>query len=160
MTNNDILRRLRYALNVDDAALVAVFARGGRTVTEAEVRGLMGREFEPGTIECDDATLELFLDGLVLERRGPPPAHLPPPKPAPFSNNAILKKLRVALSLRDVDVIEIVRLGGRDLTKGELGALSRPPGHRNFRPCGNQLLRAFLKGIAERNQRGSQSARR
>lgn len=152
MNNNDVLRRLRYVLDINDAGLVALFALGGRAVTEPEVWAWMGREGEPGSVECDDRTLELLLDALIVDRRGPPPAHAKPPKPVPFTNNAILKKLRVAFALREDDMIALFALGGRPLSKAELGGLTRPPTHRHYRDCGNQLLRAFLGGLAKQNR--------
>lgn len=64
-----------------------------------------------------------------------------------LSNNDILKKLRVALQLRDEDVINILKLVDFELTKSELSALYRKPDHPNYKPCGDQLLRNFLNGL-------------
>lgn len=64
-----------------------------------------------------------------------------------LSNNDILKKLRVALQLRDEDVIAILKLVDFELTKSELSALYRKPDHPNYKPCGDQLLRNFLNGL-------------
>jgi uncharacterized protein YehS (DUF1456 family) len=64
-----------------------------------------------------------------------------------LSNNDILKKLRVALELRDEDVIKILKLADFDITKSELNALYRKPDHPNYKECGDQLLRNFLNGL-------------
>ena len=64
-----------------------------------------------------------------------------------LSNNDILKKLRVALQLRDDDVIKILKLADYDITKSELNALYRDKDHPNFKPCGDQILRNFLNGL-------------
>jgi uncharacterized protein YehS (DUF1456 family) len=64
-----------------------------------------------------------------------------------LSNNDILKKLRVALQLRDEDVIKILKLVDYDITKSELNALYRSPDHPNYKPCGDQILRNFLNGL-------------
>ena len=64
-----------------------------------------------------------------------------------LSNNDILKKLRVALELRDEDVIKILKLVDFDISKSEINALYRNPEHPNFKPCGDQLLRNFLNGL-------------
>lgn len=64
-----------------------------------------------------------------------------------LSNNDILKKLRVALELKDDDVIKILKLVDFDITKSEISALYRNPDHQNFKPCGDQLLRNFLNGL-------------
>ncbi|OKR96149.1 hypothetical protein BH604_23570, partial [Pseudomonas aeruginosa] len=36
------------------------------------------------------------------------------------------------------------------VSKPELSALFRKPGHSNYRTCGDQLLRNFLKGLTLR----------
>ena len=64
-----------------------------------------------------------------------------------LSNNDILKKLRVALELKDEDVIKILKLVDFDISKSELGALYRKPDHPNYKACGDQLLRNFLNGL-------------
>lgn len=150
MNNNDRLRRLRFALNIDDDGLIALFGRGGLTTSVEQVWGWLGREGEPGTMECTDDVLFTFLDTLIVDRRGPPPAHVAPPPEEPFSNNLVLKKLRIALKLRDTDMLECIKLGGRDLSKAELGGLLRNRDHKHYRPCGNQLMRAFLAGLTEK----------
>ena len=64
-----------------------------------------------------------------------------------MSNNDILKKLRVALHLRDDDIIAILKLVDFKVSKAELGALFRRDDHPNFMPCGDQFLRNFLNGL-------------
>ncbi len=64
-----------------------------------------------------------------------------------LTNNDILKKLRVALELKDEDVVKILKLADFDLTKSELNALYRNPTHPNYKECGDQLLRNFLNGL-------------
>ncbi len=64
-----------------------------------------------------------------------------------MSNNDIMKKLRVALKLRDDDIIEILKLANFKTTKAELGAIFRADDHPNFKPCGDQILRNFLNGL-------------
>lgn len=64
-----------------------------------------------------------------------------------MTNNDILKKLRIALELKDADIIEILKLADFEISKTELSALFRNPGHKNYKECGNQLLRRFLDGL-------------
>ena len=64
-----------------------------------------------------------------------------------MTNNDILKKLRVALKLRDDDVIHILKLVDFELSKSELSALYRKEDHPNYKECGDQLLRNFLNGL-------------
>lgn len=64
-----------------------------------------------------------------------------------MSNNDIFKKLRVALSLRNDDIIEIMALVGFKATKAEMGDIFRADDHPNFKKCGDQYLRNFLNGL-------------
>jgi uncharacterized protein YehS (DUF1456 family) len=64
-----------------------------------------------------------------------------------MSNNDILKKLRVALQLKNTDIIEILKLVDFKVTESELGALFRKEDHPNYKPCGDQILRNFLNGL-------------
>ena len=91
------------------------------------------------------------MDGLIIERRGPPPAGktLPPPADA-LSNNATLKKLRIALNLREEEMLSTLKAGGHPMSRGELTALFRKPYHKHYRECGDQVLRKFLNGLTKR----------
>jgi uncharacterized protein YehS (DUF1456 family) len=64
-----------------------------------------------------------------------------------MTNNDILKKLRVALKLRDDDVIAILKLVDFNLSKSELNALYQKEDHPNYKECGDQILRNFLNGL-------------
>ena len=115
------------------------------------------KEEEEGFVECGDDVLVSFLDGLIIHRRGkmePRPEQNKKPERR-LTNNAILKKLRVAFELKEEDMHKVLELAGFGVSKPELSALFRMKGHKNYRACGDQLLRNFLKGLVIR-QRGSQ----
>lgn len=153
MDNNSILRRLRYALNASDDEMVKIFGLGGWTLTGAQVRALMAREDEAGAVECSDAVLSNYLDGLILHRRGPRKPGAPAPvSSAPLTNNLVLKKLRIAMNLREQDMLRLLKAGGQPLSRGELTALFRNPKHKHYRPCGDQILRNFIKGLTLSNR--------
>jgi len=156
MTNNDILIRLRYALNITDLKLVDLFALAGRPMTAEDIRPLFFKEGEEGYRECDGATLGAFLEGLVTSRRGrkegasaEKPAARPSWSASP-SNNDVLKAVRIALELRDDDIAAILRLAAVEASKAEISALFRKKGQENFRPCGDQFLRNFLAGLTKK----------
>ena len=151
MNNNDILRRIRYALDFTDAQIVAVFGLGGKTLTEKAVRTFMVNEDDEGPGYCSDAILGCFLDGLIIERRGPPSAGRSAPQfSRTLTNNAKLKKLRIALNLHEDAMLAILKAGGHSMSRGELTALFRKPQHKHYRECGDQVLRKFLDGLTER----------
>jgi hypothetical protein len=64
-----------------------------------------------------------------------------------MTNNDIFKKLRVALMLRDDQIVEILELVDFRITKSELGAFFRDEKHENYMECGDQVLRNFLNGL-------------
>jgi uncharacterized protein YehS (DUF1456 family) len=64
-----------------------------------------------------------------------------------MTNNDILKKLRVALHLRNDDIIAILKLVDFKISPNELTALFRSEDHPNYQPCGDQILRNFLNGL-------------
>ncbi|UTN06431.1 DUF1456 family protein [Flavobacterium bizetiae] len=64
-----------------------------------------------------------------------------------MTNNDILKKLRVALMLRDDQIVEILELVDFRISKSELGAFFRAEDHENYMECGDQVLRNFLNGL-------------
>lgn len=64
-----------------------------------------------------------------------------------LTNNDILKKLRVALKLRNEDIVDIMALVDFKVTVSELGALFRNEDHPKYKNCGDQFLRNFLNGL-------------
>lgn len=64
-----------------------------------------------------------------------------------MTNNDIFKKLRVALQLRDEEIVEILQLVDFRISKSELGAFFRAEDHPNYKECGDQILRNFLNGL-------------
>jgi uncharacterized protein YehS (DUF1456 family) len=115
-----------------------------------DVQAYLRKEDEPGFANFDDRLLGLFLDGLVIHCRGRNDSLPPRPVEKRITNNVVLKKLRVAFELKDVDMHEVFASAGFPVSKPELSALFRQPGHANYRPCGDQLLRYFLKGLTLR----------
>jgi uncharacterized protein YehS (DUF1456 family) len=93
--------------------------------------------------------LSLFLDGLIYDKRGRKEGAVPVKLAGKekLSNNDILRKLRIALNFKDEDMLNALTLANFPVSKGELSALFRKADHRNFKPCGDQLLRRFIDGI-------------
>lgn len=157
MINNDVLRSIRYMLDLGDQKVAEIvrLADPGFELAREDVHAFLLRDEEPGYVACDDAALAHFLDGLIVYRRGRDESLPPRPVEQRISNNVVLKKLRVAFELKDADLHEIFVAAGFPVSKPELSALFRLPTHKNFRRCGDQMLRNFLKGLTLR-VRGAQ----
>jgi uncharacterized protein YehS (DUF1456 family) len=152
MINNDVLRSIRYMLDLSDNRVIEVMqlADPAFELDKPTLQALLSKEGEPGFIECDSATLARFLDGLVIHCRGRNDSLPPRPLEKHVSNNVVLKKLRVAFELKDVDMHAIFESSGFPVSKPELSAFFRDRSHKNYRLCGDQLLRNFLKGLTLR----------
>jgi uncharacterized protein YehS (DUF1456 family) len=148
MTHNDVLRSLRYLMNIHDAKLAEIVGLAKLTITTPEIRAFLKQEDEDGYKECSHEVMAHFLNGLVLYKRGVDPSRPPQPIEVPVTNNVILKKLRVAFQLKDDDILALLKKSGLLVSKAELGAFCRRPDHRNYRPCLDQILRNLLKGLA------------
>lgn len=149
MINNDVLRSIRYMLNVSEFKMVEIVKLGGGTVTQAEINAFIKKDDEPGFVECSHSVMTHFLNGLIYLKRGKDESRPPLPMELP-TNNVVLKKLRVAFELKDEDIIAILEKSGFKVSKTELSAFFRKEGHANYRPCGDQFLRNFMKGLTEK----------
>jgi uncharacterized protein YehS (DUF1456 family) len=152
MINNDVLRSIRYMLDLGDGKIVEIIklADAEFAIDKTEVQAFLKKEGEPGYLDCSDRVMAHFLDGLIFFYRGKDDSLPPRPVEKRVTNNLILKKLRVAFELKDLDMHQAFEDAGFPLSKPELSALFRQPGHKHFRACGDQILRNFLKGLTLR----------
>lgn len=152
MTNNDILRSIRYMLDLSDpkVAELAQLADADLEIDKEVVQRFLKKEEDADYLNCADRVLACFLDGLVIQRRGRNERQPARPVESRISNNIVLKKLRIAFELRDDDMHAIFAEAGFPISKPELSALFRQPGHKHYRACGDQILRNFLKGLTMR----------
>ena len=148
MIHNDVLRSLRYLMDVSDATLVDIFRLAKWNIGIAEVVAFLKKDDEPGFVACGDRAMAHFLNGLVVYKRGADPTRPPQPIAIPVTNNDVLKKMRIAFELKDSDIIALVEKTGLRVSKAEIGALFRRPDHRNYRECGDQFLRNLLKAMS------------
>ncbi|MEA2013497.1 MAG: DUF1456 family protein [Verrucomicrobiota bacterium] len=146
MTNNYILRRIRYTFDFNYSKMVAIFALGNRIVAREEVDGWLKKEDNSAYKECTDMQLAIFLNGFICYHRGRRKGEQPKPE-AHLTNNIILVKLKIALSLKTEDILEILNLSNCSISVHELSALFRKPGNRKYRECKDQILRNFLNGM-------------
>jgi len=146
MLNNDILRRIRYVFDFNDAKMTSLFALADYKVTREQVCNLLKTDEDPSFHECSDTQLALFLNGLIVDKRGKKEGPQPEPEKR-LTNNIILVKLKIALNLKSDDMLEILLLAQLDISKHELSSFFRKPGHKHYRACKDQILRNFLKGM-------------
>jgi len=149
MTNNDILRRIRYALNIGDSTMIEIFRLAEHEIDQMTLTAILKKEEDKGYVTCSDKILGYFLDGLISYKRGKKETESGQANKTalPLTNNAILKKLRIALELKEDDMLGVLKLANIAVSKSELSALFRKQGHKNYKECGDQFLRNFLNGL-------------
>lgn len=146
MTNNDVLRRIRYTFNFDDSKMIAVFGQAGLEVTRAQISDWLKKEDDPDYQRCSDQQFANFLNGLIIDKRGKKDGPQPVPE-SQLTNNIIFRKLKIALNLQSDEVLQLVNQADFRISNHELSAFFRKPGHKHYRECKDQVLRNFLKGI-------------
>jgi len=146
VTNNDILRRLRYTFDFNDSKMIVLFGLANLEVTRGQVSNWLKKEDDPSYQNCSDTKLAIFLNGLINDKRGKKEGPQPEPEKR-LTNNIIFRKLKIALDLKADDVLEILELANLCISKHELSAFFRKPNHKHYRECKDQVLRNFLKGM-------------
>ncbi len=170
MNNNDLLIRLRYALDIKDTDMMEIFKLGGITVTKEELQRMLLKPKSNSNIDsedefianddmkkCNNFMLESFLNGFIIFKRGKQESKPGEPEKQAYMindnkavNNVFLKKLKIALSLTSEDMLVILKDAGTNLSNSELSAVLRREGQRNYKECGDRYVRNFLKGLAVR----------
>ena len=145
MTNNDILRRIRYIFDLSDSSMIAIFGSADYQVTREQISDWLKKEEDPAYQKCSDTKFAIFLNGLINDKRGKKEGVQPAPEKR-LNNNIIFVKLKIALNLKAEDILEILALANFPIGKHELSAFFRKPGHKHYRECQDQILRNFLQG--------------
>ena len=132
MLSNDILRSVRYILKANNNDLVRILALGNVEATAEQIAVWLRKEDEEGFQRCPDIVLSSFLNGLIYEKRGKDesaPALEPERR---INNNIVLKKLRIAFSLKTDDILAILTEQQFRVSMPEITAMMRAPDHKNF----------------------------
>ncbi len=146
MTNNDILRQLRYTFDLSDDKMMEVFALGDLIASRSKISNWLKKDDDPEMQIIADQELAIFLNGFIVLKRGKKDG--PTPAPEKFlNNNDIFKKLKIALSLKSEDIIAVFALVNKTLSEHELSAFFRNHKQAQYRPVNDQYLRNFLHGL-------------
>ncbi|MGQ1785477.1 MULTISPECIES: YehS family protein [unclassified Saccharicrinis] len=149
MNNNDVLRSLRYTFDIDDDNMIKLFALANVTVSRAQVSDWLKKEEDESFTTIVDEFFSAFLNGFIILKRGKKDGEIPVNEKR-LNNNLILRKLKIALQLKDADMIEILSLSDFRISKHELSAFFRKPGQNQYRVCKDQILRKFMFGLQKK----------
>ncbi|TRX66329.1 DUF1456 family protein [Carboxylicivirga sp. M1479] len=146
MDNNDILRRLRFTLSLNDNKMIELFTFGNLKADRTKVSDWLKRDGDEAFVEMSDKELASFFNGLIIAKRGKQEGREPIAEDE-LSNNLILKKLKIALKLTSEDIVEAFKLIDKKITVSEIGAFLRKPDHHKYKEFNGQYLRNLLNGL-------------
>ena len=148
ISTNEILYRIQKALNLTTEEMIRTYKLEEYEMESSHLEALLKRRNDKGFMLCSYEELGVFLDGFVTLKRGPSPKKNSD-EVVELTNNLILKKLRIALELKEAETEIIFGLGDVELTKQQMASLFRKEGHKNFKVCSDELLMAFVDGLDE-----------
>ncbi len=149
MKTNDILYKIQKALSLSQEEILEAYKLTDYKMSATHLNSLLKRRQDEDSKLCSYEELGVFLDGFVILKRGPSPKKVNNNESVELTNNLILKKLRIALELKEAETEIIFSLGEAELSKQQLASLFRKEGHKNFKECSDELLTAFLDGLDE-----------
>ncbi len=71
MSNNDIMKKLRVALKLNDQEIIEILKLVDFSITRAELGAIFRNKEHENFKPCGDQILRNFLNGLIIYKRGP-----------------------------------------------------------------------------------------
>ena len=146
MRNNDIIRRLRFAFELNDDKMMELFALGGYPATREEISNWLKKEGTETFKPLYDKELAVLLNGMIVHERGEQEGGPPKPEKS-LNNNIIFRKLKIALNIKVEEIVDIFKLADMNVSKHEISAFFRKPTQKQYRVCHDQYLRNFIYGL-------------
>ncbi|WP_077066536.1 DUF1456 family protein [Catenovulum maritimum] len=158
MTNNDILRRIRYTFDYTEHKMSELIASAGKHSKPELITQWLKKDDDPDYVRCSDREFSSFLNGFINDKRGQKEDGTLAVVEDHLNNNIIFMKLKIALNLKAEDIIEILELTEFFISKHELSAFFRRVSHQHYRECQDQVLRRFLMGMQLKYKDNQKSA--
>ena len=146
MINNDVLKRIRYILALNEVKLLEVFTAAESPVTAEQLNAWLEKDGAINYKKLEDDELSTFLNGLINYKRGKKEGAQPIPEKK-MNNNTIFRKLKIAMDMKNEEVMEILSSTDSKLSPHELTAMFRKRAHRHYRVCKDEVLLNFLNGL-------------
>jgi uncharacterized protein YehS (DUF1456 family) len=145
MSNKELLMVIIKKLHISYEEVNKIFKLGNVTDEDAISNVLT---------ECENETLEGFLNGFIVYKRGPKEDKPGIDKKVPLSikgrestNNVVFKKLKIAFSLTNDDIVEIFESSKVRISKNDLTMFLRKEGHKHYRNLDDNYLKIFMDGV-------------
>jgi len=146
MINNDILRRISTIFDLTDEKIRTIFSLSQYELSAEQLSNFFKEKDDVAYQQLLDVELASFLNGLIIDKRGPSDGPVRQTEDV-LTNNMIFNKVKIALALKADEVISIMELAGLSLGKYELSAFFRSVNHKHYKDCSDDVLSAFLKGL-------------
>lgn len=146
MNNNDVIRRLRYIFDFEDAKMIEIFALAGGEFTRAQISNWLKPDTHEEAVVIKDRELSIFLNGFIVLKRGKREG-VEIVNEKKLNNNQILRKLKIAFNMKSEEILDTLDLADFYLSKHELSAFFRKPTQSQYRDCKDQVLRNFIHGL-------------
>lgn len=149
METNYVFYKLRKIFDWNEEKIGDLFKSVNYMVPPPELFAWMKQEQYEGFKVMPDEALAALLNALIADKRGLKDGVIPEPEKI-LNNNIILRKLKIALTFKDEDIISTLQRADIRIGKAELSAFFRDHKHQHYRPCGDQFLRNFLRGLEQK----------
>ena len=147
MKPSEVIKSIKDALNLNRRQILHIYELEDYPITLDRIDAILKNRSKKNSANATYEELGVFLDGLISYKRGK--KDTPPPQDVILDNNLILKKLRVALNLKEFEIAMIFELADFEISKNLIKDFFRNPNHPKFKECDNKTLKAFLDGLNE-----------
>lgn len=145
MSNKELLTVIVKKLRISNEEVQKIFELGGITSLDVITNAF---------IDCENEIFEGFLNGFIIYKRGPKDEKSKKNKKEPLpinvresTNNVVFKKLKIAFSLTNDDIVELFEASDVRLSKNDLTPYLRKEGHKHYRNLEDYYLKIFLDGV-------------
>lgn len=146
MINNEVLKRIRYILTLNEEKMLEIFEAADSPVSPGQLDSWFAKDGSEEYQKINDFELATFLDGLINYKRGKKDGAQPEPEKK-ITNNTVFRKLKIAFDMKNEDVLAIIDLAGMQIGPHDLTALLRKKSHKHYRVCKDEVLVSFLTGL-------------
>lgn len=149
MKPNEVIKKLSLALSLNRDDIKKIFEAVEFEIDDDRLDAILAKPSSKKYQVASYEELGNFLDGLIAFKRGEIAKRPDEDEEVILDNNLILKKIRVALQLKEYEISIIFALVDREVSKSTIRDIFRNPNHPKFKRCSNAMLEDFLDGLDE-----------
>lgn len=144
-----VLNRIKDALRLSKDDILKIYQAEDYEIEESRVEAILKNPSHKKSKNATYEELGVFLDGLIRLNRGEPLKEINDDEEIILDNNLIIKKLKIALNLKSIDIEMIFNLANYPISRSKIRDILRSPKHPKYKLCSDALLDAFLEGLDE-----------